>query len=189
MPANQLVLHPERPELVPADAAALLQRLTEIGFIAGTLSYEGREHYRPGEEFLQLITFLGCSPVVALGEPGATGEEFCHIQFDGPHATPLFLSGGNVKVPRCPGCGYRLESWQPEVDAWRADPAHQWHCPNCGKAYTLPQLRWRQCAGFGRYFIRVWGVFEGEAVPSEDLFNALRSATGFDWRYFYLQKD
>ena len=103
MPVNQLILCPERPELVPSDTAALLQRLHAIGFIADTLTFEGREHYRPGEDFLQLITFLGCSPVVALGEPGATGDEFCHIQFDGPSAKPQFIAGSNVKVP--PGRG------------------------------------------------------------------------------------
>ena len=187
MPVNQLILCPERPELVPSDTAALLQRLHAIGFIADTLTFEGREHYRPGEDFLQLITFLGCSPVVALGEPGATGDEFCHIQFDGPSAKPQFIAGSNVKVPRCPGCGHRLEQWQPEIKAWQENAEHVWRCPECGNEYSPTLLRWRQCAGFGRYFITVWGVFEGEAVPSEELLNALRELSDFDWRYFYVR--
>lgn len=185
--ANLLVLHPAQPDQIPPDGERLQQRMAAIGFSAEPITVAGAQHYRPGENFLQLITFLGCSPVVSLGEPGLTGDEFCHIAYDGPYDAIQFVSGGNVKQPRCPGCGYRIEGWQTIVEQWRDVPDLIWRCPLCGEEYPLPQLRWRQCAGFGRYFIRIWGVFEGEAVPSDELLAALREVSGFDWGYFYLQ--
>ena len=185
--ANLLLLHPARPDQIPPDTTQLQQRMAAIGFSAEPLTIAGERHYRPGENFLQLVTFLGCSPVVALGEPGITGDEFCHIACDGPHDTVQFVSGDNVKQPRCPGCGYRIEEWQTIIEQWRDDPDLIWRCPLCGKEYAPQQLRWRQCAAFGRYFIRIWGIFEGEAVPSDELLAALREVSGFDWGYFYLQ--
>lgn len=185
--ANLLMLRPAQPELIPPDSAALRQRLAALGLTGAPLIFEGREHYRPGENFLRLVTFLGCSPVVSLGEPGLTGDEFCHIDVDGPHDTIQFVSGNNAKLPRCPGCGYRIEEWPSLIAQWRDDNAYIWRCPLCSKEYPPPRLRWRQCAGFGRYFIRVWGIFEGEAVPSDELLATLREVSGFDWGYFYLQ--
>lgn len=184
MPSNLLILYPRDAQQIPPDSGGLIDALHAIGFIADTFSFEGELHWRPGERFLELITFLGCSPVVSLGEPGLTGDEFCHIQFDGPLAQAQFIGGENTKPPRCPGCGYRTVEWESLRDHWLATPDEPWRCPLCGRTYRIPELNWRQCAGFGRYFIRVWGIFEGEAVPSEELMQHLRSHGG-EWRHFY----
>jgi hypothetical protein len=48
-------------------------------------------------------------------------------------------------------------------------------------------LRRRKCAGFGRLFIKVWGIFESEAVPSPNLLAALKRATGLEWQHFYIR--
>lgn len=188
MTVNQLVLTPAEAHAAAQDKRELLYRLEQIGFIGTPLMFEGQQHYRPGENFLQLLTFLGCSPVVALGEPGATGEEFCHVQLEGSYDQPRFIGGSNVKTPRCPGCGFRIEGWPELVAQWQATPELRWHCPLCHKEYTVPKLRWRQCAGFGRFFLHIWGVFEGEAVPSEELLRALREVSGCDWQYFYYRQ-
>lgn len=188
MADNQLILHPLDSTVSLHSRRDLLYRLEEMGFIGAPLIFEGQQHYRPGTRFLQLLTFLGCSPVVALGEPGLTGNEFCHLQLDGPYQEPHFIGGNNVKAPRCPGCGFRVENWVVLVQQWQARPAQRWHCPLCGMEYAVPQLRWRQCAGFGRVALRIWGIFEGEAVPSEELLTALRKASGFEWQYFYFRQ-
>lgn len=185
MADNQLILLPADVARTPPSKRDLLYQLERVGFIGPPLMFRGQQHYRPGENFLQLLTFLGCSPVVALGEPGVTGDEFCHIQLEGPYDEPRYVGGSNVKVPRCPGCGFRIENWPALIAQWQEMPEQAWHCPLCGKTYRVPQLRWRQCAGFGHFFLHIWGVFEGEAVPSEDLLRALRESSGFDWQYFY----
>ncbi len=185
--ANLLILHPKDPFAAP-DRDAIVTRLEGLGFIADRFDFEGRPHLRPGDEFLHLLTFLGCSPVVALGAPGVTGEEFAHVAIEESTPEPLFLAGENVKTPRCPSCGYRDEAWRTHLPTWSAAPHHLWQCPECAAQHPFPDLRWRQCAGFGRLFIRIWGVFEGEAVPGEHLMTALEQLTGAPWKYFYLRE-
>ncbi len=186
MSANLLILHPKDPDANPTDSTSLIAMLQSLAFIDDSFEFEGKLHYRPGEDFLQLMTFLGCSPVVALGEPGLTGEDFCHVAFEGPEAETRFVGGRNVKPPRCPACGHRFQQWQDLVDAWEDDrEGYRLTCPECGSEQTVTALKWRQCAGFGRFFIKVWGIFEGEAVPSDRLLDALREHSGTAWSYFY----
>ncbi len=188
MSTNLLILHPKLPDALPKDLDSLIAMLQALEFIDATLTYQGNIHYRPGEEFLSLMTFLGCSPVVALGEPGLTGEDFCHVAFEGPAEQTQFIGGKNVKPPRCPKCGYRFTDWPERVSAWESDRENdRLGCPECGSELSLTTLKWRQCAGFGRFFIKVWGIFEGEAVPSDRLLDALQQHTGTAWSYFYYQ--
>ncbi|MFO7592931.1 MAG: hypothetical protein R6X15_02655 [Pseudomonadota bacterium] len=188
MTENLLYLCPKDFNTVPEDRPALLEALEQAGFIAERFSFDGEEHFRPGEEFLTLITFLGCSPVISLGEPGKTGDEFCHIAFEGPHKNPYFVAGDNMKIPRCPGCGHRFESWREMIDKWQQSPETTLVCPDCGRELNATELRWRKCAGFGRFFIKVWGIFESEAVPNPNLLSILEKSTGTPWQHFYVRR-
>lgn len=182
MDSNILLLTPAD-DTVP-DITNLREQLQQIGFIAEPFSFNGKGHYQPGEDLMTLLTFLGCSPVVSLGEPGKTGEEFCHIEFYGPFDENEFISGTNVKPLRCPKCAHRETDWQPVVDAWKRDRT-PWQCPDCGNAISLEQLRWKKSAGFGRFFIKVWGIFESEAVPGDKLLATLKELTNCSWDHFY----
>ncbi|MFA5627522.1 MAG: hypothetical protein WCX90_07570 [Thiohalomonadaceae bacterium] len=180
---NQLILLPAQHSDCPDNQVSLIEPLQALGFIGSPLQHKSQTHYRPGDRFLQLLTFLGCSPVVALGEPGLTGDEFCHIQLDGPYAEAKSLAGDNLKAARCPACNQSITNTAKLIIQW---PAKQdWHCPKCGKTSAITSLRWRQSAGFGRYFLRVWGVFEGESVPGDELLTTLHKSCGYDWQYFY----
>lgn len=188
MSANLLILHPKAPDVRPNGNGDLIAMLQSLGFIDTPFEFEGKTHYRPGEDFLRLMTFLGCSPVVSLGEPGLTGEDYCHIAFDGPTEETRFIGGRNIKQPRCPKCGHRYQNWQELISAWEADRENYCNtCPDCAIELPLSELKWRQCAGFGRFFIKVWGIFEGEAVPADRLLDALQQHTGTAWSYFYYQ--
>jgi hypothetical protein len=182
MDSNILLLTPSTAAL--PDVPRLEEQLRQIGLIAEPFQFNGQEHFKPGDELMRHLTFLGCSPVVALGEPGKTGEEFCHIEFYGPLAETLFISGRNVKPLRCPVCGHREPNWQPIVDAWKRDRT-PWHCPSCENDISLEQIRWNKSAGFGRFFIKVWGIFESEAVPGDQLLATLKITTNCGWNYFY----
>lgn len=188
MAENLLVLCPDDSSTIPGDIPALSSALREAGFIGEPTEFEGEKHYRPGADFLTLVTFLGCSPVIAMGEPGVTGEGFCHIAFDGPLEQPRFVAGDNLKIPRCPGCGHRFEDWQALSDEWQQQPAANFDCPDCGRTLNASQLRWRKSAGFGRFFIKVWGIFESEAVPNPNLLSILEKSTGAPWQHFYIRQ-
>jgi len=184
MTDNILYLHLRDPQQT-FDSTIVIDALHKIGFIGERFEFKGTEHYKPGEEFLHLLTFLGCSPVVSLGEPGLTGDEFCHIEFTPAAEKPLFIAGDNIKVPRCRHCNHRVDDWQQLIDAWKRRGMDEWQCPHCGNTTPLHRLKWKQCAGFGRQFIKVWGIFEGEAVPGEELMNSLRQRSNREWDYFY----
>lgn len=184
MPENLLYLCPADFDSAPVDLSALIATLRQEGFIAQEITFSGDTHFRPGEQFLSLITFLGCSPVIDLGVPGRTGEGFTHIGFEGPLEQPRFISGDNLKTPRCPDCGHRFENWRALVES---PGLFTFNCPECNRPLTAPQLRWRRCAGFGRLFIKVWGIFESEAVPSPELFALLEAISGQRWQHFYVR--
>ena len=187
MAENLLYLCPKDHTTVPADVPALIAALQQAGFIGEEITLQGEQHYRPGDEFLTLVTFLGCSPVIAMGEPGKTGDEFCHIAIEGPLPQSRFVGGDNLKTPRCPGCGHRFEAWQELVEKWQQQAEHTFDCPECTRRLNVTELRWRKCAGFGRFFIKVWGIFESEAVPNPNLLSLLQQHTGGEWLHFYLR--
>lgn len=187
MAENILILVPKFFDAIPVDCDALIATLHEKRFIGDAIEINGAVHYRPGEEFMMLVTFLGCSPMIATEELDNSSEQFCHIAIEGPWEQPRFLAGANIKIPRCPNCGHRYDEWQAMVDRWRADPYAMVSCPACGDNTAAPQLRWRKCAGFGRFFIKVWGIFESEAVPSPNLISLLQRVTGIDWQHFYIR--
>lgn len=183
MQSNLLILHPADPEIA-IEEAALVDPMRRIEFLSEAMDFRGVRHYRPGDEFLQLIIFLGCSPVVSLGEPGKTGKEFCHIGFREPAPEPVLFAGANAKTPRCPACRKPQDEWQ---DAFRSgEPAPKsWTCRHCGHIAPSRSMNWRQSAGIGRSFIMIWGIFEGEAVPSDQLMKTLEEIGHGPWSYFY----
>ncbi len=188
MTENLLILCPTEFNAIPDDPSAMLARLNSEGFIGDSFEFNGERHYRPGEAFVSHITFLGCSPVIAMDASELSGEGFNHIAIEGPLDSPLFLSGDNLKTPRCPSCGHRFEQWQPLVEGWQQQPeTHVLDCPECNRKLSAPQLRWRKCAGFGRFFIKVWGIFESEAVPSPEFIALLEEVSGCRWQHFYIR--
>ena len=185
---HQLILHPLDMN-AEFDSPAILAGLNRIGLIGDDFELAGERHYRPGEHFLELITFLGCSPVVSLGEPGLTGDEFCYISLLPLREEPFFLHGDNIKPPRCPNCRHANPAWKQLIQAWQQDrQAYRYTCPECQGQYPLPRLKWRQSAGFLRSGIVIWGIHEGEAVPSEQLLDTLRQTSHIPWGYFYLSQ-
>jgi hypothetical protein len=189
MAENILILVPTSFDAIPADRETLLTTLRDEQFIAAPIEFNGETHYRPGENFMMLVTFLGCSPMIATGEMDNSGEQFCHIAIEGPTDEPHFITGDNIKIPRCPKCGHRFDDWQMLLEDWSREPHGQTPCPECGESQSAPQLRWRKCAGFGRFFIKVWGVFESEAVPSPNFMALLKRCSGVEWQHFYIRKN
>lgn len=193
MGIHKLLLHPADPWHEPVVTQTLLDRLGAIGLVGQAFSLEGRRHYYAGERFLELIVFLGCSPQVTLKPPDDAGEPgtgswargFCHVTFR-ESGEADFVAGSGVLVPRCPRCRRREEAWREAVDEWGCDKvSYRWRCGGCGLQARLHELDWRQSAGFGRFFVEIWGIHNAEAVPAEPLLVALHEATGGAWRYFY----
>ena len=189
MAENILILYPTSFNTTLADQNKLLTTLREEQFLGETIDFAGKQHYRPGEEFMMLITFLGCSPMIASGEMEKDGEQYCHIAIEGPLERPQFLAGDNIKIPRCPKCGHPYDKWKTVVDEWLEKPNSEIICPDCGETTSATKLRWRKSAGFGQFFIKMWGIFESEAVPSPNLLSLLKECSGFDWQHCYIRNN
>lgn len=180
---HRLVLYPTDIELA-VNRQSLLQVLHETGLLGDEHDWQGEKHFLPGERFLEQVIFLGCSPYINLAPPesDAQGSEYCHIGLAMDCSSPQFLGGDNVRTPRCPLCKEPLENWR---DGLEDDSIFQ--CQQCGEKLLLSELNWRRSAAYARCSVQIWGVHDGEAVPSELLMTALAKLTGCKWAYFYRQ--
>jgi len=174
---GRLLLHPRDPQAPSPERATLLRSLEGIGLLGAPLT--GANEFLVGEQFLQWIAFMGCSPFVRL-EPPAEGGAFCHLALLGPYPEPRLLSGRNTRPPQCPACGQRIASWREQSNQPRV------RCEHCQTQSPLAALKWRRNAGLGRCFLEIRNIFPGEAAPVEGLLQRLEALGAGPWDYFYL---
>jgi hypothetical protein len=177
--------------LAPADALAtppapeaVLDLLRDVG-LAGAALDPARHTFRAGERFLELISFMGCSPHIELDPPAPGSEAFCHIALVGPSREPVLFHGTNTAPPRCPECGARITDWRQRLGG----PTDTLTCVRCGMRLTPAELNWRRSGGLARVAVEVRNVFPNEAVPVPELMQRLERETGREWTYFYVQPE
>jgi Zn ribbon nucleic-acid-binding protein len=193
---HKLVLYPAHVDCPAVETAALVTALQTIGLVAAPVCHDHANGYRAGDQFLQLVTFLGCSPAIEL-EPPADPDEcaracasgsLCHIRFWPAQDRIRFRADSRLPAPRCPQCRKVENRWPELIERWRADArATQWECRECGYHGRLFDLNFRQRGAFGHSFIDIRGIHPAEAVPGETLLTTLGELSGCDWRYMYLQ--
>lgn len=187
---SRLLLTPRDPNSYP-NAGGLSPVLGELGLLGPRFTYAGHTHYMPGDGFLDLVTFLGCSPAIELAAPDpdvppqAQIASFCHLR-EVVLEDMTFVSGRNTTPPRCPHCRETEPRWEGLIRNWEKH-RQAWHCTACEGVAPPWRWNWRQSAGFGRWFLEVWGVHPAEAVPGEPLLSALEQFSGGPWKYFYTQ--
>ena len=187
----RLILHPAEPSGPVPEPGALAPVLAQVGLLGPSFSYQGRAYFVPGERFLDLVVFLGCSPVIALEcQRDAEGEvhmaRFCHVHLPAQRVAPYLHIGDPAAAPRCPHCRVPIRDWREWLPGWQARPLEgNWRCPACGQAASAAQIDWRQAAAVVRSGIELGGIHPYEAVPADELMAALEQATGRSWRYYY----
>lgn len=181
MNPGYLILYPD-PASPSPDREGLLAQLSELALIGKPLA-DRADHYPTGKAFLQLISFLGCSPAIQLaGDPVA--DAVCSIHLLGPYPASAVLFGSNSRAPRCPACRQPFIDWQ----AWWTEPQKpEPCCPACGNHSRLESLNWRQQAAVSSHFLAISQVFPGEAVPVDRLIHDLQR-DGSRWDYGYVQQ-
>jgi hypothetical protein len=196
MAAYKLLLHPQDPDCAPVDPVMLAAALQSIGFIGAPVTAADGEFYPAGAQFLQQLTFLGCSPAIELDPPSddaalktacITGS-FCHVYLSCTERLQ-FRADPHTPVPRCPACRQPDADWRTPLAAWQNNPAMiEWTCNSCGFTGRLTELAFRRSAGFARTWIEVRGIYPSEAVPGDALLDHLRTLSGCQWRYIYLRE-
>jgi hypothetical protein len=193
---HKLVLYPAQVDQAPVGDAALLAALQAIGLVAAPACHDPANGYRAGEHFLQLVTFLGCSPAIELEPPAdpveceraCTSGSLCHIRLAATGNLIRFRADRGPPPPRCPRCRKTEDRWPELIERWHADPREErWACRECGYRGRLFDLNFRHRGAFARSFIDIWGIHPAEAVPGEALLTTLGELSGDDWRYMYLQ--
>ncbi len=194
-PVYRLVLHPQNADYAPESSEMIQKILFETGFIAESQSLpdsrtrDTGQSFLAGEQFLQLLTFMGCSPSINLVPQHEADRDYCHIVLSPVHAHVHFRSHERDVFARCPECGRRDANWPVLIECWHRDRSQQEYvCPHCHKSTSLYDLRWRQVAGFGRFFIDVFSIFPQEGIPSKHLMAALGDACVQPWTYFFTNR-
>ncbi|CAK0763657.1 conserved hypothetical protein [Gammaproteobacteria bacterium] len=180
-----LVLQPVDP-LVCINTLDSRHALQTLGLIKESSEVtSSSEWYSVGSNFLEHITFLGCSPVVyqIMGENDIAPFRV-HLPF--PLENPVWYVPEKKISLRCPKCHTQDFEWRTDIPKWMLDPlGNRRTCTHCAQTFPLHQWRLREEIGFGRSFLEFWGIHPGEAVPGDVLLGALVDLSGSDWRWFY----
>jgi len=173
---------------VPINTGHLIQALRDTGFMAEPLAVpDGTQAWLIGDRFLQLLTFMGCSPHIEVSPPADGSFDFCYVRLSGPHSNIQLRTARNTAPPRCPACRYRIADWKALLKV-HPYPGNLYCCTQCETQSHWYDLDWRQSAGSGRLFLEVTQIFPSEVIPGDELLALLRSVTKIPWRYFYLQE-
>lgn len=175
---TSLIIHPEDPDWTPEEPEKIIARLEKAGLIANEIPGEGQS-YLVGKNFLDMITFLGCSPNINLS-PQDNSDNFCFVRFITKQKITAYTSN-HTHAPHCPHCK------KPEKDWFDRMAPIALQCSSCGKSSPPWHFNWRKSAGFGRFFIEVTEIYPREAIPQPTLLTNLQQLHNASWSYFYLQ--
>lgn len=174
---TSLIIHPDDPNWLPDDFNEITASLRHLGLIAGKIP-DKEQSYFVGDNFLELIAFMGCSPNINL-TPQADTDKFCFIKLiTKPEITAL--TSQHTHSPHCPDCKKPEKDWLNKI----TDTAL--HCSFCGQINAPWNYNWRKSAGFGRFFVEVTEIYPKEAIPQPTLLSALEQHHDTNWVYFYL---
>lgn len=184
MPTSRLIFTPQDSAQC-IDATQLLQQLTRLELI--TLPAYRENHYLPGDSFISLITFLGCSPSISL-QPDApsTADSHCFISLIETTDEAQCLGYTRQCHPKCPHCRKRIADWK--TSDWQ-QPGALCRCDKCGRETEYVHLNWKHECGFGRCGFSIANIYPHEAVPTDQLLDKLQQLTAVSWDYAYANNE
>jgi hypothetical protein len=179
----RLILTPKQKDFRIEAMEFLLNALTQAGFIGDELEQTNDfKCYEYGEDYLHLISYLGCSPAVTSTNSAGDTESFISIrQFE----TIQFAYSSAVPPPRCPHCQKTDKNWPQYWHNWQLDLTATQQCIHCEQHFNFAEMKWKKNGGTGSLLIQVHGIQEHLAVPSPALMSMLEQATGTSWHYFF----
>lgn len=172
---SSLFLFPTDPEHRVAQPQ-LHDHLLSFQFIDQPVSGIDNAHYT-GENFLRMVTFLGCSPTIQFSSDD--GSSFCFVRIQALEKPRMIRSQKQLRPPQCPECGKPIKHWQ------TFDDESSWSCPHCEQSFAAHECNWKHMAGFARTFIEITDIYPKEAIPQPGLLDKLHDLTGCRWDYFY----
>lgn len=180
---NRLLLYVKQGELPQDSDYRVIDVLEKLQFTGERFSSEeahsSNVNFYVGERFIDHITFLGCSPAIALSPED--GEQFCFVCVNELSDKPRLYYGSNTPAPHCRQCKETREDWKLMLDDGDT------FCTRCNMQERQQSLVWRKMAAISRLAIEIMHVYPHEAVPSPHLLEELAKVTNVEWAYAYLQ--
>lgn len=171
----------------PIDHDAFIQACVDKGLIIRSKLVSAGE-YLVGDDFLQQVTFMGCSPYLKVYPDDEQDSDFCRISIPSQASVVDYKAGPVATAPRCPLCRKAGQFQENLVQQWQQKKNNfKILCSHCQQSLPLYDLDWRRNAGYYQFHIRVSNIFPKEAIPNQDLLDWLASITKKDWKYFYAQ--
>ena len=172
-----LIIHPDDPHWHFDEPEIIVTNLRKLGLVANEIQNE-EQSYFIGDNFLELISFLGCSPNINLTPQDNPGK-FCFVRLiSNPKITAL--TSKHSHAPHCPHCKKPEKNWSDNMSAIELT------CSSCGRIAPPWHYNWRKSAGFGRFFIEITEIYPREAIPQAALLTTLEQLHNTTWSYFYL---
>ena len=170
----KLYLYPENSKS-SIEFSSILQTLKDLEFIDSNIA---EKRYATGDYFVSLITFMGCSPNIEL-EP-QEDKPYCYIEINAGEKEK-FYSGINLKAAVCPRCKTQITHISNPAD-------EKSHCPNCNSELQTSALNWRRTAFIAKSCIAIGNIYESEAIPNDQLLDALEKVSQSRWKYAYIRE-
>jgi len=174
--AHRLLIYPKPGELNISDIKSLIEPLREIGFIGGEIEGRQQADFFAGDRLIDLVTFLGCSPAIALSPED--GDNYCYVRLHPIARTYNFYYGKNTKEPLCRRCRQPQTNW---LNVCADD-----YCAQCTLSERAESLVWKKSGALARTAIEVMNVYPHEAVPTAALLERLNQYAGSQWQHVYL---
>jgi len=182
MTQARLIISPKSSSNIPAKTADIKQALKEAGLTANEFRNNA---YYAGNNFISLVSFLGCSPNIQLTPED--GENFCFVEFSDTYPHSQLLGYCLSVKPKCPYCKAKIENWKDTAEYQLASSLYL--CRKCNTVMPLSDLKWRQEGGYGHISISITNIHPHEAVPAEKILHVLKDASNFEWDYFYANNE
>lgn len=182
----RLILTPRQKDFQTDNMDNLISQLKEANFIGMELNpAEDFRCFEFGDDYLHMISYLGCSPAVTSLNEAGENESFISIkQFE----QIQFGFSSSVPPARCPHCNKTEKNWQQLWQHWQHDPAIVHECAHCHSSFHFTDMKWKKNGGTGSLLLQVHGIQEHLAVPAPALTELLQQTTGTAWHYFFACK-
>jgi len=182
---RQLLLCPSARTWIPPSRTEFVVSLQKGGVLGQAAGDPSAGRFYIGDAFLQLFSFMGCSPSIEFqprdsAQPG--WDEFVFIHLSPVQAQPLWLVDRSMAKPACPHCQRRTRDWAEHYQ----ETTQSLRCPHCQQTETVCEWRWYDAGGCARQFISIVNVYPRESIPTDTLLSQLQDDTGVPWHYFYL---
>ncbi len=170
----KLYLYPENRQ-TRIEHTSILKTLKDLDFINTKIA---EKRYATGDNFVTLLTFMGCSPNIEL-EP-QEDKPYCYIEIN-VDEKEKFYSGIIIKAAVCPECKTKITHISNPTD-------EKTHCPDCNSEFQTNVLNWRRTAFIAQSCIAIGNIYESEAIPNDQLLDALEKISQSRWKYAYIRE-